>query len=176
MVLSELQSIIPQPSVAHGGHDARCSPTTGILEFKLESIMQQPPTPDCPVIRRIHLIPTPPPNSAIDATLASLSLSSLLLYATLTSKRQKPHNTHSAGLFWKPRVPQGQIAQTQVQPGGFGTWSLSAGFLPPHGVNLQLQLAQNLPCLGPLTPNLPSPSTALWSSSGKASFLFPLLS
>lgn len=55
---------IPQPSVAHGGHDARCSPTTGILEFKLESIMEQLPPSRFPCYSPYLSHPTTPPHSS----------------------------------------------------------------------------------------------------------------
>lgn len=123
MAIYNSSNSIPQPSLGHGCYTP-CSPTTAILRLKLESIVEQSPH-NIPVIHHIHLIPLYPQIPAIDSALAFSLQSPTALYFFFTSKLQKPHNTYLAGLFWKPRVSQVPIVQTQVQSRGFEMWPLT---------------------------------------------------
>lgn len=120
---------IPQPSVAHGGHDARFSPSTGILEIKLESIMEQPPPPlpRFPCYSPCSSHPTTPPHSSHwHDTGFSLQPPTARYLNQQTSEASQ--HTFSWSLL-ETQSHQGQIAQTQVQPRGFGIWSPSVSFL-----------------------------------------------
>lgn len=140
MVLSELQSIIlqtiPQTSLVHGCH-APCSPTAGILKFKLESVHGQSPQ-NIPVIHHLHLTVPQILHSTLVFSLQSPSALSFLLanFKSPTTHIQLVSSRNPGSPKCRYLKPRSSPEDLECGP---SPDLHSASFLPP-GMNPRLTL------------------------------------